>query len=334
MRRFGIAGLAAVLAPLVIAPTGAAARWVVQPMQVPQTPNGQLASVACSGTACNAVGYFIDASGVQQTLAERWSGTSWAVQSTPNPAGATSSTLTGALCSSASACTAVGSFATNPGVKPTRPLVERWNGTSWATVVVQTPTGTVSSLLSGVSCTAATACTAVGTYTTNAGAQLTLAEGWNGTSWTIQSTPNPANASSIRLSGVSCTAGTACTAVGSYLNGVDFQTLSEGWNGTSWAIETTPTPPFSGFTGDSCAAATTCEAVGSVFAESWNGTTWAAQTIATLSSGTLDSLSGVSCTAATACTAGGSFVRYFQIGFAYSFGSQAFVSLPLAERYS
>ena len=74
------------------------------------------------------------------------------------------------------------------------------------------------SVLQGVSCTSATACTAVGDYVNRDGTQVTLAERWNGTSWTIQSTPNPTGAQyagwTATLQGVSCTSATACTAVG------------------------------------------------------------------------------------------------------------------------
>jgi hypothetical protein len=270
---------------LILVPGAAAAGWAVEPVPPPQTPNGQMSSVACSGsgsTTCTAVGYFISASGVQQTLAARWNGASWAVQSTPNPSGATSSMLSGVSCTAASACTAVGSYATSPGVNPTRVLVEHWNGSSWA----------------------------------------------------IQTTPNPSGASSSQLTGVSCSTSPACTAVGSYLNNAGFQTLAERWNATTWTVQTTTTQSFSGFAGDSCAAAAACTAVGNVFAEAWNGISWTAQPLAAPLGGNLDAVSGVSCTAATGCVLGGGFDRYFQIGFAYSFGSQALVSLPLAERHS
>jgi len=267
---------------------------------------------------------------VTTATAEQWNGTNWESQATPHPSGGTTSQFSGVSCTAATACTAVGTY-TNGATQLT--LAERWNGSSWAIQTTPNPSGATSSQLSGVSCTAATACTAVGTYTNNAAAQLTLAESWNGTSWAIQTTPNPSGATTIQLNGVSCSAATACTAVGSYLSS-GFQTLAERWNGTGWTIQTTPTPSFSGFAADSCAAATACAAVGSVFAEGWDGTTWTTQTLATTSGGNLDSLSGVACTATTTCTAAGSFNRFFQIGFAYSFGSQALVSLPLAESHS
>ena len=67
--------------------------------------------------------------------------------------------------------------------------------------------------------TAATACTAVGDYGNSSGNDVTLAERWNGSSWKIQPTPNPTGQAASVLSGVSCTAATACTAVGDYYYG-------------------------------------------------------------------------------------------------------------------
>jgi len=88
--------------------------WAVQP-----TPNltgatqSELSGVSCASTrACSAVGYYYNSSGDLVTLAERWNGTSWAVQPTPNPTGAMQSELWGVSCPSASACSAVGYYAT------------------------------------------------------------------------------------------------------------------------------------------------------------------------------------------------------------------------------
>ena len=47
---------------------------------------------------------------------------------------------------------------------------------------------------------------------------MTLAEVWDGSTWTVQSTPNPTGATSGSLYGVSCTSATACTAVGTDAN--------------------------------------------------------------------------------------------------------------------
>src|SRR5205085_942105 len=142
--------------------------------------------------------------------------------------------LSGVSCTVATACTAVGSYRNSAGTSVT--LAEAWNGTSWAVHGTPNPTGAESSGLNGVSCTAATACTAVGSYTNSAGTRATLAEAWNGTTWAIQSTPNPTGVGDSALKGVSCTAATVCTAVGFYTNSAGTSlNLAERWNGTTWA---------------------------------------------------------------------------------------------------
>ena len=79
--------------------------------------------------------------------------------------------LEGVSCSSAKACTAVGS---NGGEAT---LAERWNGTKWALQHAPNPSDAGASPLHGVSCSSATACTAVGPYVKKkSGAELTLAE--------------------------------------------------------------------------------------------------------------------------------------------------------------
>jgi hypothetical protein len=57
----------------------------------------------------------------------------------------------------------------------------------------------------------------------------------------IQSTPHPSGATASYLFGVSCTSGPTCSAAGYDLN-PSYAALAEGWNGTGWAIRSTPTP--------------------------------------------------------------------------------------------
>jgi hypothetical protein len=117
--------------------------------------------------------------------------------------------------------------------------------------------------LSEVSCISTNDCIAVGmaawgSYRApNSGP---VAERWDGTSWSIQTTPSP---TASGLSGVSCTSTTACTAVG--FTDYNNATLAEAWNGTSWSIQTTPNPAGAtsvGLNAVSCTSATTCTAVG------------------------------------------------------------------------
>lgn len=157
-------------------------------------------------------------------VAERWDSTTntWSIQTTPiTPVGAS---LPGVSCTAATSRTAVGQSANQT-------LAERWNGAIWAIQPTPNPPGSTSSVLSGVSCKG-TSCTAVGNYVNASNVRLTLAEHWNASTntWSIQTTPNPSEATSSLLSGVSCTTATACTAVGDYVNASGTQvTLAESY---------------------------------------------------------------------------------------------------------
>ncbi|HZM80143.1 MAG TPA: hypothetical protein VFC19_30785 [Candidatus Limnocylindrales bacterium] len=262
--------------------------WTVQPTP---NPSGATASflnaVSCSSvSACTAVGYYLTSTGATVTLAQRWDGTTWTLQPTPNPSGATASYLLGVSCTAASACTATGFSTTSTGATVT--LAQRWDGTSWAVQPTPNPSGATASQLYGVSCASASACTAVGNYVTSTGATVTLAQRWDGTTWTVQPTPHPSDATASYLNGVSCISVSACISVGWYQTspGV-YETLAQRWDGTTWTVQSTPNP--SGATasylfGVSCASASACAAAGytlnpnyTAMAERWDGTTWTVQ---------------------------------------------------------
>jgi hypothetical protein len=87
------------------------------------------------------------------------------------------------------------------------------------------------------SCASATLCMAVGYYYDSQGNELNLAESWDGTGWTLQSSSNPAAARSSYLNAVSCTAANACTAQGYYYNTLGTkENLTETWDGTTWTV--------------------------------------------------------------------------------------------------
>src|SRR5215469_5735663 len=115
-------------------------------------------------------------------------GPSWSIQQTPNPKGTRFSQLNGVSCSSATACTAVG-FAEFGN--PSKTLAERWNGSTWAIQSTPNPAGSPSNDLWAVSCSSASACTAVGGYENSSFALVPLAERWNGSTWMAQSIPSP-----------------------------------------------------------------------------------------------------------------------------------------------
>jgi hypothetical protein len=66
-----------------------------------------------------------------------------------------------------------------------------------------------------------------------------FAERWNGSQWSLLSTPNLSNGGALQ--GVACTSPSACLAVGSYRTKSNVsEPLAEPWNGSSWSLQSTP----------------------------------------------------------------------------------------------
>jgi hypothetical protein len=196
---------------------------------------------ADSATDAWAVGYYYNpTTGAIQTLALRWTGTTWSKVASPNPGGTTSSSdfssLSDVSANSATDAWAVGDY-TNPTTGAGETLVLHWNGTNWSKVASPDPGGTTSSsdfnFLAGVSANSATNAWALGYYTNpTTGATETLALHWNGTTWS-----KVASLSNAVLNGVSADSATDAWAVGYYYNATTGaqETLALHWNGTSWS---------------------------------------------------------------------------------------------------
>jgi hypothetical protein len=259
-------------------------RWAIQPTP---TPAGALSSglsgVSCpSPTTCTAVGGYTANKGSGATLAEGWTRSGWAIESTPDASGATFSSLNGVSCPSSTTCTAVGTYTEGTGASAT--LAERWSSDSWAIQTTPNASGGTGGGLSGVSCPTATTCSAVGGYTDASGTGVTLAEYWAGGGWAIQNTRAPTSGTFSSLGtrgGVSCPSATACVAVGHYNRGPRVGlTLVERWKDNTWVVQ--PSPDASGgqgggLSGVSCTSSTTCTAVGGYTSRSGHGVTLAEQ---------------------------------------------------------
>src|SRR5499427_7544109 len=164
-------------------------RWTIQP--APNPGGAQftfLNTVACaSASTCIAAGAYIDSSGAFQALAERWDGTSWAIQPTPHLAGGAMNLLIGVACTSATGCLAVGySFPNGGDNQSPATLAERWDGSAWRVQHTPNPPGAAASNLNAASCVSRSACIAVGNTSKSRGTSLTLAQRWNGHTWSIQ----------------------------------------------------------------------------------------------------------------------------------------------------
>jgi hypothetical protein len=270
--------------------------WSAQTTPVPAgAASSRLAGVSCATAAfCEAVGQYTDSSGDTLSLGVAWNGTSWALQTTPNPVGVSVTSLSQVSCVSATACETSGSSqVTSSSAQAV--LAGSWNGSSWTIQHAASPQGAVTNNLSAVSCTSTAFCEAVGSrFAASSATTVALAQTWNGTTWKIQKTPGPSGG--MTLTGVSCVSTAFCEAVGS-IPGTGGG--AEIWNGTAWALQTVP---GGNLTAVSCTSASFCMAAGSDgHVDIWNGTSWSSQ----MTSASLMSLSGVSCTSATSCEAVG-----------------------------
>ncbi len=282
-------------------------RWSVVASPNPANANlSTLTGVSCvssgSSSRCLAVGHnYTSGDNGDTTLAESWNGTAWSLTTSPSPA--VNSSLYAVSCAAAKSCFAVGTFFNSSNNYAT--LAESWNGKA-LTLVNQDAT------LPAVSCVTAADCLAVGS-SLNGSVSVTLAQAWNGSSWSVVSTPNPAGAKGSYLDGITCVSSDQCIAVGYYFNpDLIRMTLIESWNGSDWTVVRSPNPSgatYSVLNAVACASATSCMAVGSAtgrtLAESWNGSTWSVVTSPSPSNTAYSELDGVSCPTTSECLAVG-----------------------------
>jgi len=186
-------------------------------------------------------------------------------------------------------------------------------GPAWSIVTSPNTSTTHYNYLFDVTCTSASDCWAVGYYVIPGHGGKTLIEHWNGTAWSIVTSPNGSTTRDNSLSGVTCASVSNCWAVGYYYNGSNPQTLIEHWNGTAWSIVTSPNATQNDeLSGVTCASASDCWAVGDyaidsaglpgqTLIEHWNGTAWSIVTSPNTSTGQDNRLFDVTCASASDC---------------------------------
>jgi hypothetical protein len=257
-------------------------------------------------------------------LAPSVASAAWTVTPTPNVSGASLTELRAVDCSSADSCMAVGGVF----VPPTNALVaEHWDGASWQMVPTTQASGPT--YLNGVSCPWRNVCFAVGSSTSSSGTRTPVIELWNGSNWSIQTSPNVPNGT---LDAISCSGLLACTAVGTVNDpsSGDTRPLAERWDPTGWHVQSTPDPTGSQndeLVSVSCALRRTCTAVGrsitflasggtssSPLVERWFGrvNSWGLQSAPKPAGAESASLTGVSCPDGPVCVAVGSSQAHFE----------------------
>ena len=192
---------------------------------------------------------------------------------------------------------AVGS--TIPSVGPQPSLIEHWNGSAWSVVSNPHP-GFTGDTFYAVAATSTNDVWAVGslTNTNDFRISLTLIEHWNGSRWSVVSSPSPGTGTN-ELFGVVAISSNDAWAVGHFgnSNSAADSMLAEHWDGSHWSVVPTPNPGTFANRLNSVTALSTNDvwAVGNFFlngsqgpdqtaVEHWNGSQWSIVTSANVAS--------------------------------------------------
>src|SRR5258708_983260 len=222
-----------------------------------------------------------------QTLTEHWNGSSWSVVSSPNPSNLSGQvSLNSIVAISANDIWAAGDSQIGNGNYQT--LIEHWDGTQWS--IIASPnvgSSSFSNYLYGIAAVSSNNVYAVGMYMTNPGyTRQTLIEHWNGTQWSVITSPNVGTIPS-GLEGVSVVSANNIWAVGFYGPQSANQPLVEHWDGSQWNVVSSPNvgSGTNALLAIKAISATNILAVGystissssnvtQTLIEHWNGTQW------------------------------------------------------------
>lgn len=224
---------------------------------------------------------------------------------------------------------AVAAFALNNmlavGHRYGRPLVERWDGDSWAEVDPVVPTDSAG--FTDIANIGSASAWAVGSRWVG-GDRRSFFERLSGTTWSI--VPSPSRVGATDLQSVDAVSSNDAWAVGT--SGSAKHTLAMHWDGTEWSIQPTPDPSQGGslFAVDMLSA-TSGWAVGwrgygptggRALIERWDGTQWTAVPAPVIAGAQQVLLEGVAVRSPTSAIAVG-----------YAFDAE-FVSEPIAIRWN
>jgi hypothetical protein len=251
------AQVATLVVLLFLSASSAAAQTSIFKIQTSPSPNtiGNTvnAVTAISRNDAWAVGYQNDNNlNDSRSLTMHWDGLAWKTIASPNPGNTPACNNTANVLNAVTAIAtndvwAVG-FSWNSCTADLIPMAIHWNGTKWSAVA--TPiTAPMKSLagnaaFNGVVSFASNNVLAVGYQPASNGAVLTLVERWNGTNWSIVTTPN-GSAGGQSFSAVSATSPNDIWAVGSLVvpnSNKAVLTFVEHFNGSTWSIISSPSP--------------------------------------------------------------------------------------------
>jgi hypothetical protein len=186
----------------------------LQPLIVGSDSNRLSAVSVVSARDVVAVGDYQTTPYQIHTLIERWNGSAWSVQPSPNIG---DSALGGVAATSARNAWAVGGSSAGA-------LIEHWNGRTWS---VQPSPRLRGGVLAGVAATSARNAWAVG-YVGSVGSRRAVIERWDGRTWKVQRSPR-----AELLASVAATSPRNAWAVG--FDGS--RAVIEHWNGRGWTVQ-------------------------------------------------------------------------------------------------
>jgi hypothetical protein len=200
--------------------------------------------VALASDNVYAVGYQPAKNGAVQTLIEHWDGSAWTAVPSPN------GNSTGNVLMSVSATSPSDIWAVGDEVAPNievRTLALHFDGSSWSLVPTPNPVGGSDldqNVLTSVAAVAPDDVTAVG-FTIANFTELTMAQHWDGTKWSVVSTPNKSTAAGSfnTLRGVTGVSATDLYAVGFFADSASVGqqlTLILHFDGSAWTIINSP----------------------------------------------------------------------------------------------
>lgn len=339
LRASAIALAAVGVLALPMATAAAVSTWtIVSSPDANSANNNFLYSATCTPAGdCWAAGRFGNSGGYQQTIIEHNSGSGWALVSSPSSTPTQDNILDGITCIAVNDCWAVGQY--NPGLILT--LTEHYNGSTWSIVSSPNISSATQNVLTSVACVSANDCWAVGQWNSNGGNFQTLIEHYDGSAWSLVTSPNSNGGDTDFLTGVACTSGGDCWAVGDYYDGTAFHTLIEENSGSGWTIVSSPnteTTEDNLLTGVTCAGGADCWAVGDYYNGNnyqtlilrQSGSSWDMVASPNTNSSQSNLLNAVTCSSAGECVAVGEIVNgtYFTLIEQFTGGKWVVASSP------
>jgi hypothetical protein len=208
-----------------------------------------------------AAGFYENGRFQQQTLIEHFDGNVWSVVPSPSP-GSDQNILYGVAAISESDVWAVGGEQDSNGLWHT--LAEHWDGSVWS-VVPAVDAGSSGNLLYAVRAIASNDVYAVGQQAGAGFPNEALIEHWNGTAWSVVSSPADVSTSALPL-GITAT-GTSLTLVGEQeTDTAPYTNYVAAGTSRSLSIQSTPNAG----TGENDLFATAAAADGSIWAVGWD----------------------------------------------------------------